>query len=154
MRTSTQDETVRGVPTSRHDAEGFPVLPPGHAGAVTMGGDGTRARFQSYTIQEFLEPYLKSFVEEAAGLGALPILDETGLTGRYDFTLAFSSLLRGGHIVGGGETIPAPGASEPSQYPTLFSAVEKQLGLKLVKVPAMPVKTLVIDHIEQKPSDN
>lgn len=65
-----------------------------------------------------------------------PVLDSTGLSGGYDITLTFSS--------GSGAT--ASGAS-------LFSALEKQLGLKL-EMRQRPLPVLVIDHVEEKPTDN
>jgi uncharacterized protein (TIGR03435 family) len=46
-----------------------------------------------------------------------------------------------------------PIASEPSDSVSLFDALQKQLGLKLaMRKRVMPV--LVIDHIEEKPTDN
>ena len=46
-----------------------------------------------------------------------------------------------------------PSASEPTGALTLFEAVDKQLGLKLaMHKRSMPV--IVIDHIEQKPTEN
>jgi len=55
--------------------------------------------------------------------------------------------------------MPAPAARgedaapDPSGVLTIFEAVEKQLGLKLEKQKrTMPV--IVIDHIEQKPTEN
>jgi uncharacterized protein (TIGR03435 family) len=73
-----------------------------------------------------------------------PVLDATGLEGRYDFILSFSPAGmgqmagRGGR--GGGEGGPlAPAlpadpsavASDPNGVITVFEAIEKQLGLKL-----------------------
>jgi uncharacterized protein (TIGR03435 family) len=48
---------------------------------------------------------------------------------------------------------PAAAASDPNGAVTLFEAVEKQLGLKL-ESQKRPVPVLVIDHAEQKPTDN
>ncbi|HEV2645001.1 MAG TPA: TIGR03435 family protein [Acidobacteriaceae bacterium] len=66
-----------------------------------------------------------------------PVVDRTGLTGRYDFTLRFA---------------PGPSAQEDSDAASIFTAVEEQLGLKLEPSRA-PLDVLVIDHIE-KPSAN
>lgn len=85
--------------------------------------------------------------------------DETGLEGAYDFTLNFSpigllNMARGGR---GGDAPPAPGATPDASLPTgalsLFDAVSKQLGLKL-EMRKRPVSALVIDHVEEKPTDN
>jgi uncharacterized protein (TIGR03435 family) len=67
------------------------------------------------------------------------IVDRTGLTGRYSFTLQFT---------------PAQASSDaqPEAAPSIFTAVQEQLGLRLEPVKA-PVQVLVVDHIE-KPSEN
>jgi uncharacterized protein (TIGR03435 family) len=52
---------------------------------------------------------------------------------------------------GGGAT--GLGASDPIGGTTLFEALEKQLGLKL-QSEKRPYRVLIIDHIEEKPTDN
>jgi uncharacterized protein (TIGR03435 family) len=96
-----------------------------------------------------------------------PVLDATSIEGAWDFTLVYSMRFpammamagRGGGPVGGGggePGLPAAGpasASDPTEGYTVFEAVEKQLGLRLEKQKrSMPV--IVIDHFEQKPTDN
>ena len=44
-------------------------------------------------------------------------------------------------------------ASDPGQGVSLLDALEKQFGLKL-EVQKRPASVLVIDHVEQKPTDN
>ncbi len=89
------------------------------------------------------------------------VLDATQIKGSWDFTLSFSSanLTQGGGAAGAG---PASGASptsgtsatsDPNGALTLFDAVSKQLGLKLEKQ-RRPAPVLVIDHIEEKPTEN
>ncbi len=46
-----------------------------------------------------------------------------------------------------------PAASDPSGALTVFEAVEKQLGLKL-EMRKRPMDVIIIDHIEQKPTEN
>ncbi len=95
-----------------------------------------------------------------------PVLDATGLEGGYDFTLSFSAvgLTRANPGAGGrapgegapppqGALDPAAAASDPNGAVTLFEAIEKQLGLKL-EPKKRPVAILVIDHAEQKPTEN
>jgi len=85
-----------------------------------------------------------------------PVADATGLEGSWDFTLTFSMNFGMAMRVGGGDAGPAgaaPAASDPNGGLTIFEAMEKQLGLKLEKQKrSMPV--FVIDHLEQKPTDN
>ena len=88
-----------------------------------------------------------------------PVLDATGLEGAWDFTLSFSAagLLQSAPSRSGdaGPTPPggAPTASDPNGAVSLFDAISKQLGLKLEEK-KRPVQVLVIDHIEEKPTDN
>jgi len=88
-----------------------------------------------------------------------PVLDATGLEGTWDFTLTFGpSMGAGGPIRGGTEAGPGapnamPAASEPVSGHTLFQAIEKQLGLKL-ELQKRPIPVIVIDHIEQKATEN
>jgi uncharacterized protein (TIGR03435 family) len=73
-----------------------------------------------------------------------PVLNKTGLTGRYDFTLEYASVRR----TPGDLDIDAP---EPLG-PPFPDAVHDQLGLKLVPAKG-PVTIYVLDHIE-RPSEN
>jgi len=75
-----------------------------------------------------------------------PVVDQTGLKGRYDFTLKWApdDSQFGGHV---------PTASDdPSAPPSLFTALQEQVGLKLEST-RTAVDVLVIDHVE-KPSPN
>ena len=65
-----------------------------------------------------------------------PVLDKTGLTGKYDFKLTWAS----------------DDIQTDSNAPSLFAAVQEQLGLKL-ESGKRPVEVIVIDHVE-KPSGN
>jgi len=87
------------------------------------------------------------------------VLDATGMDGAYDFTFAFSeagALRNSGR--GGTDSLATGGsgvgqAPDPDSGVSLFEALEKQLGLKLEREKrSLPV--LVIDHIEQKPTDD
>jgi uncharacterized protein (TIGR03435 family) len=89
------------------------------------------------------------------------VLDATQIKGSWDFTLSFSSANLT-QAAGGGGAGPPSGASAPSSTSatsdpngalTLFDAVSKQLGLKLEKQ-RRPAPVLVIDHIQEKPTEN
>lgn len=73
-----------------------------------------------------------------------PVVDKTGLTGQYSFTLEFTPE----RLAPGG---PAD-SSSPDSAPSLFTALQEQLGLKLESTKA-PVKTYAIEKLE-KPSEN
>jgi bla regulator protein blaR1 len=72
-----------------------------------------------------------------------PVLDRTGLTGTFDFSLEWSQ-----------EPDPArpPGSQSEDTGRSFLEALQEQLGLKL-KPTTGPVDVLVIDHVEE-PSAN
>lgn len=78
-----------------------------------------------------------------------PVVDQTGISGRYDFTLKWTpdQFQFGG--MGGKLPPPADNAEAP---PDLFTAIQQQLGLKLESTKA-PADVLVTDHAA-KPSEN
>lgn len=69
-----------------------------------------------------------------------PVVDKTGLTGKYDFDLIFT---RDDHP----NDFPHP------DYGSIFTAIENQLGLRLAPE-KIPVDYLVIDHVERVPTEN
>jgi uncharacterized protein (TIGR03435 family) len=77
-----------------------------------------------------------------------PVVDKTGLTGNYDFKLEWTPEL--GQPLGPKETPES--VSVDSSGPTLFTALQEQLGLKLESTKG-PVEILVIDRVE-KPTEN
>ena len=99
----------------------------------------------------------------ASGYVLAPVVDQTGLTGAYDFSIGFS---RAGKLkapafapsAGGPSASGAPEAPDPgnSGLPplSLFDALQRQLGLKLVKKDSVPQPVLVIDRVEEHPTDN
>jgi uncharacterized protein (TIGR03435 family) len=78
-----------------------------------------------------------------------PVVDQTGLTGKYDFTLTFTP--DAAQMVGFGPAPPAA-ADTADAPPDLFTAFQQQLGLKLESTKAQ-ADVLVIDKVE-KPSAN
>jgi bla regulator protein BlaR1 len=81
------------------------------------------------------------------------IVDKTGLTGNYDFTLNWIPDNMSPTMAGGPDSGQLKGdASENAGGPTLFTALEEQLGLKLEATKGM-VDVIVIDHIDL-PSEN
>jgi uncharacterized protein (TIGR03435 family) len=74
-----------------------------------------------------------------------PTVNRTGLTGKYDFDLKFA---QDESEYGGG----VPKAAENSQFPSLFTAMQEQLGLKLTATRGT-VSTLVIDEAHLPSAD-
>lgn len=83
------------------------------------------------------------------------IIDQTGLKGNYDFDLKWTpDMPQGGGFFGG--PVAPPGAQAPPppdpNGPTLFTAIQEQLGLKL-EPQRGPVEVLVIDSAERPTED-
>lgn len=70
-----------------------------------------------------------------------PVIDETGIAGMFDAHLEFSR-----------SDLSRPDADPDSGAPSIFTAVQEQLGLKLSPGRG-PVEVLVIDHVERPSAD-
>ena len=68
-----------------------------------------------------------------------PVGDETGLAGNFEFTMTFA--------------VPPPFGPPDAPLPSIFTALDEQLGLKLEGSRRVPVRTLVIDHVEHPMAD-
>lgn len=80
---------------------------------------------------------ITGLVDDLSTIVERMVIDKTGLTGSYDFTLRFT---------------PRAGSSEDADAPSIFTAVEEQLGLKLEPAQG-PVEMFQVDKLE-KPSGN
>ena len=125
--------------TDKVGSDGFPIPPPGNAawvGAAPGGKIGMRGHNQ--TIAELVR---------AIGPRTLdgPLTDATGLTGKYDYTVFWSMAATTAAL--------NPTAAVEPDGPSIFDAVEEQLGLKIEKRKG-PVQMLVVDHVEKKPTEN
>jgi uncharacterized protein (TIGR03435 family) len=113
---------------------------------------------QNITMAQFaeqMESYEPSIV--------FPVKDATGLEGAWDFKLSYNPVLYAGSLLmqaaanararAGVDAPPTTEAAAPTGSISFFDALEKQLGLKL-ELRKRPEPVLVIDHIEQKPTEN
>jgi uncharacterized protein (TIGR03435 family) len=80
---------------------------------------------------------IPNLARSLSGSAGRPVVDRTGLAGNYAIKLTFAS--------------EAPNAPQ-SDAPSLFTAIQEQLGLKL-DAETVQGQVLVIDHIE-RPSEN
>jgi uncharacterized protein (TIGR03435 family) len=134
--------------TKPHD-----TYPTGFAGPDGRGIDGmlmgAPGRFAGQAVNLGTLAYALSMQ-----LGA-PVVNKTGLTGRYDVTLKWTPDTSQSQVVGGaGAARQGPGDPPPPETSarSLFTAIEEQLGLKLESQKG-PVDIIVIDHVEP-PSEN
>jgi uncharacterized protein (TIGR03435 family) len=127
----------------QRDKEGFPILPPREDAMAIMGG---KARWVS--PQCTMDRVANMMVNQ---LNA-PVTDATGLTGKYDVNMFWEA---GGFSNGVLRAAPASVESAASEFggPTIFTALQDQLGLKLQSKKAT-IEALVIDHLEKVPTEN
>jgi uncharacterized protein (TIGR03435 family) len=130
---SSDDDPEKPVSasTANRDENGFPILPPGRQPMMMAIKGG-------YAVQRFGDESMENFAEALAGQLRHPVSDATGLKGKYDFTLNW--------IMGGA-------LSPENTGPTLFTALQQQLGLRLESKKGT-VDVLVVDHIEKSPTEN
>jgi uncharacterized protein (TIGR03435 family) len=122
LKPSTQDSDAGGVTRAG-------VIQMRHANA-----NGATPGVNELTCQGVTMDRLASTLSQQ-GLGRV-VLDNTGLTDRYDFKLTWAS-----------DTAAADANSTDTSGSSIFTAVSEQLGLKLEPQKG-PVPVLVVDHIE------
>jgi uncharacterized protein (TIGR03435 family) len=108
-------------------------------------------RNASGTIMSFRNSPLSQFAAVLQNSTDRPVVDQSGLSERYDFTLTFTPDAAQAARMGLGGP-PAPAGDNPDAAPDLFTAFQQQLGLKLEATKA-PVDVMVIDKVE-RPSEN
>jgi uncharacterized protein (TIGR03435 family) len=128
-------------PTSGPPAQTAEVWPRICDGYVGMSlPNGMRRNGSRNTTMALLAGMLPTY-----GQLGRPVVDQTGLSGRFDFSIDYAPE---------SNRPPTPGADAPEAAagPTLLEALREQLGLKLESTKA-PLQILVVDHVE-RPSEN
>ncbi len=122
-----------------------PAGPPTSNGPSSRGNIRMTGRGELVLDTMGLDMFAEALSQQ---LGRL-VVNKTGLTGKYDFTLKWTPDEGQGPMGGpAGDGAPPPDASGPS----IFTALEEQIGLKLDSQKG-PTDTIVIEHVE-RPSGN
>ena len=147
-------------------ADGSVILPPGPQMLTSLGRGMVRVQIQEKPIGDLVKAMGRLI---AQSLGADPtdfasrkarVVDKTGLTGKYDFTLEFSCAGCSGLIakmaMGDGVAVDSLASADTGGggLPNIFVAFERQIGLKLVKTKDTPLDVLVVDHVDKVPTGN
>ena len=98
---------------------------------------GAPGRLDAYGIT------LQKLADLLARLVGAQGVDATELKGAFDFTLQWTP----------DESLKAPVTGEGGSGPSIYTALQDQLGLKLESRKG-PVEVLVVDHVEKTPSEN
>lgn len=135
VSTATPDPLGPVPKVAGADDDGFPVFPPAYVGVAAIPANGRlRIRGQKVGVEK-LAQMLQDRLDH-------PIVDQTGLTGEYDFKVEIEWIRRPG---------PAPdGPSDPA--PSVSQALDK-LGLKL-ELKRLPYDVIVVDQIDKVPTAN
>jgi uncharacterized protein (TIGR03435 family) len=120
-----------------------------YALVVSKGGhklqEATGPRTYFTVRKGLIEGKQRSIAELKNGLAGMldrPVEDRTALTGSYDLKLEWNP-----------EELAAGTNSQANEGPSLFSAIQEQLGLKLERT-TMPVDFVVVDHAQRIPVAN
>ena len=92
---------------------------------------------QFWRLTDFFRSLL---AEQLSGMLDRPVVDQSGLEGDWVIDLQWTL-----------DSSDAPGAD--SIAPSIFTAMQEQLGLRLVAGKG-PVRQLVVDHVEKLPTEN
>lgn len=137
---ATSDAPAADLSTPpKKDANGFPEFTgPGLAMMEGVRGRAvvTYLRAQAQPVSALADLFIREFRQ--------PVVDKTGLTARFDFTLEYAP--------------QAPGALETAApdadgAPNLMTAVQQQLGLRLNPA-KIPVDVVVVDRADPNPTQN
>ncbi|MGB9030045.1 MAG: M56 family metallopeptidase [Acidobacteriaceae bacterium] len=118
-------------------------------GPLSLAGGGTRSGIMEsksgevHGINSSLDEFAAAAPDLMPEIGDRVVVNKTGLTGNYDWTLRWTPEATSG--VNGG-TLPPPGSDDFA--PSLFTALEEQLGMKLESQKGS-VETLVVDSIDR-----
>ena len=119
---------VAPAPPPPADGEAPPLPPPSN-----LAAHGSQHGLEFVGSNESM----RAIIGALSTMVEAPVLDKTGLSGAYNFTLQFGREWS---------------AHDPDSWPSIFTAVQEQLGLKLEAVHES-VPNLVVDHIT-KPTEN
>ena len=122
---------TRELPVYLLTAETPHLKPTAQTVPMTTGGYDSGHLFVGNGGPRELAAYLQRFVTNR------PVLDKTGLTGHFDMDIHFTP-----------EDAPATPSATAPEYPSLFTAIRQQLGLKLTPTKA-PAPVIVIDKVTE-----
>lgn len=120
------------------------------AGPNDLPGFGFRGRLGDLTVRNMTMTNFATWMQ--SGVMDKPVVDQTGLKGRYDFNLKWTpDDSQFAQFRSAGINVPPP-TDDPNAPPSLYTAIQEQVGLKMSPGKA-PDDVIVIDHAE-KPSAN
>jgi uncharacterized protein (TIGR03435 family) len=136
LKVHRENRTVSGYEVI--SAKGGPKLQPAKEGARPKD---MPSAFHAQLLPNEMDAWgisTETFAHILVSPAGKPVIDKTGLTGSYDIKLSYA---------------PPNDPDAASALPDIFTAIQEQLGLKLVPA-KVPVDYLVIDHADRVPTEN
>jgi uncharacterized protein (TIGR03435 family) len=125
--------------------------------ALTVGKNGHKLKPSQGDGETVLQPNKMGLIVKYAVISEIaamlaqplrqPVLDMTGLTGKFDFELDMA------RYITEEMTKSKPGDPPPDIIGIGIAAIQEQLGLK-IEAKKLPVEILIVDHMEKVPTEN
>jgi uncharacterized protein (TIGR03435 family) len=125
-------------------ANGCPVLDASIHAAV---GRGACMTYVGWSMAELARQTLSLAIGSETGGGWAHVIDETGLRGRFDFTLNYDFA---NHLM---RSTRGPAASDGVDPVSIFKAVETELGLR-IEPSIAKLQVMMIRQVERTPTEN
>ena len=138
LQTQLTERFKTGTHREKRDLPYY-VLLAGKDGPRLKVSEGRGTTTQIRGLYKARNETMARFCDSLARTMDRAVVDETGLTGRYDFVLDYTGL--------------DPRMSDPAGMPSIFKALRDQLGLKMESRKG-PIDVLVIDRVERMPTGN
>ncbi len=130
----------------RENVPGAPI-PSAPEGFPQLNHPGLSANFSMFSVYQMVR--MRGVAQTSNALlgflrvpGNEPIVDKTGLSGKYDFTLEYTI-----------EPARLPEGADPPAAPDVFTAAQEQLGLQLV-AKKLPFDVVVVESFDRTPAGN
>jgi len=140
---------AKGGPKLKESTEPAPNGPKGRDGKPIQGGFLMMRKSGQITAQLFGMDQLAFFLQGSMGVSRM-VKDKTGLTGKYNFTLNWTPDAAAG--AGSVEGFKAAPAADDGNAPSIFTALQEQLGLRL-QPGTGTINAVVVDHVERPQAD-
>jgi uncharacterized protein (TIGR03435 family) len=140
---------AKGGPKLKEGGGDNPNAPKGRDGKPMAGTFMILSSTGKVTAQQFTMTALANFLSQPmVGVGRV-VKNKTGLAGNYDFTLNFSPPQG---IKAGPNAGASPSPAPEDENPSIFTALQEDLGLKL-QPGTGTIDTVVVEHVERPSVD-
>ncbi len=137
----SRDTPVYALVVAKGGAKLAPAKDPTDGGGSFGGSKGIARWVGTNQTGRSIADHLSFYMDR-------PVIDDTGLPGTYDFTLSWTPEYP---MVRIGPPLADAEAADPA--PTIFTAIQDQLGLKL-EPRHVPMDIVVVDRVSKMPTDN